>query len=521
MKGPMSMQTEPSVTNDDKTMAGRPCPRCGAMNALAQLPEQGYTCQQCGFDLAYLDYTATGGVRGVLGWVRVPGSIIHDRYRVQTVLGRGGFGSTYLVSDLRLNGRSRALKEIPPNMFDDQEPMLLSRLEHPGIPDITDRFDCDGLICLVLEFGGSQTLEGKRKEMGGRIPLPQLLPWLCQLCDVLHYLHNRQPPIIHRDLKPGNILLDENDRIRLIDFGIAKIAAPSEATHTLGRAISQGFSSPEQIAGSGTDQRSDIYGLGATVYYLLSGVHPPSLSERISNKPLQRLAELVPGIAPEIERAVTQALELNADKRQQSIKELWDVFTEFSPRSRPAGPKPATRPGRSGRRSVVAAVLLALIVLAAAIAAGIYFFRPQQVPEQQAERQPPPVDQPDKTPAATPSPPPAAPQAEVRMPPAPPQAEPQEKMKGPETVSQPTPAAPEQPQAAAPPAAKPKTVRTERKPAAAVPPRVAEKQEPPPQPQPPEKPPAAAPVQEAPAKQQKETDWGGTMQWIETRPKSP
>ena len=524
----MTMQTEPIAGNDDKTIAGRPCPRCGAINATAKLPEQGYTCQQCGFDLAYLDYTPTGGVRQVLGWVRSPGSVIHDRYRVQTVLGRGGFGSTYLVSDLRLNGRNRALKEIPPNMFDDQEPMLLSKLEHPGIPDITDRFECDGLVCLVLEFGGSQTLEGKRKELGGKIPLPLLLPWLCQLCDVLHYLHNRQPAIIHRDLKPGNILLDENNRIRLIDFGIAKVAVPSEATHTLGRAISQGFSSPEQIAGSGTDQRSDIYGLGATVYFLLSGVHPPSLSERLSNKTLKRLTDLVPDMPPEIERAVTQALDLNPEKRQQSIKELWDVFTAFSPQPGRAGTKTAGRSGRQSRRFHPAlAVAVALLILAVAIAAGIYYFRQQGVTERQAEQPPPPVGLQEKAPEPETSPPPA-PQTEVTVVPEqqpPPQVAPQEKPKEPE-ANPPPPSLPalEQPAPAAkaPPAAAPKTAPAGgRKTGGAAKPLVTEKKEPPPaEPAPLEEPPpAAAPAEETPAK--KEADWGGTMEWTGTRPKSP
>ena len=523
----MTMQTEPIAGSDDKTIAGRLCPRCGTINAMVNLPQQGYACQQCGFELAYLDYTATGGIRQVLGWVRGAGNIIHDRYKVQTVLGRGGFGSTYLVSDLRLNGRSRALKEIPPNMYDDQEPMLLSKLEHPGIPDITDRFDCDGLICLVLEFGGSQTLEGKRKELGGKIPLPLLLPWLCQLCDVLYYLHNRQPAIIHRDLKPGNILLDENNRIRLIDFGIAKVAVPSEATHTLGRAISQGFSSPEQIAGSGTDQRSDIYGLGATVYFLLSGIHPPSLSERISNKTLKRLTDLVPGIPPEIERAVTQALDLNPDKRQQSVKELWDVFIAFSPKPGAGGTKTAAQSGRRDRRYHPAVlVVLALMVLAVAIAAGIYYFRQQGVTENQAQQQPPQVGQQDKTPVQPASSQPA-PEAAVQEEQPPPRVELQDKPKEPE-ASLPLPRQPEtakQPTAAAkaPPAVEPKTARPERKAAAPVQPRVVteKKESPQDRPEPLEKPPPVPPVENVPAKEQKPADWGGAMQWQETRPKSP
>ena len=385
----MSVQTEPVAGNDDKTVIGHACPKCNTINAMAQIAQQGYLCKQCGFELAYLDYTATGGVRQVLGWVRNIGSVIHDRYQVQAVLGRGGFGSTYLVSDLRLNGRRRALKEIPPNMFDDQEPMLLSKLTHPGIPDITDRFEYNGLVCMVLEFGGTHTMESKRKEFDGKIPLKVLLPWLCQLCDILDYLHTREPPSIHRDLKPGNILLDENDRIRLIDFGIAKVANPTEATHTLGRAISAGFSSPEQIAGTGTDQRSDIYGLGATAYFLLSGVHPPSLTDRLSDKTMQRLIDLVPGLPPELDLAISKALDLNPVKRQQSVKELWDVFAALSPQSKTGKARPAVQSDRPVKgKSRVVIVIIAFVALAAVIAAGLYYFRQQGVTEKQAKSTP-------------------------------------------------------------------------------------------------------------------------------------
>lgn len=380
MTEPTSKLEDPS----DKTIVGRSCPRCKAVNAIEKLAQQGYACQQCGFELAYLDYTATGGVRQVLGWVRNVGAIIHDRYQVESVLGRGGFGSTYLVSDLRLNNRRRALKEIPPNMFDDREPMLLSKLDHPGIPDITDRFVSDDLVCLVLEFGGTQTIENKRKEYGDKIPLPLLLPWLGQLCEVLQYLHTRQPPIIHRDLKPANILLDENERIRLIDFGIAKVATPTEATHTLGRAISYGFSSPEQVTGAGTDHRSDIYSLGATAYFLLAGVHPPNLTDRLSDKTLKRLVDLVPGIPPELDQAINQSLELNPEKRQQSVKELGEVFLSLMPSTKLSGT--SLKKGEiksSGRKQTMMAIVAITILVAGA--AGAYYYWQKEIGRREAK----------------------------------------------------------------------------------------------------------------------------------------
>ena len=97
------------------------------------------------------------------------------------------------------------------------------------------------MVYLVLDFGGTQSLEGERKASGGTIAAGRLVPWMHQLCEVLAYLHGRTPPIVHRDLKPENILLDEDDRIMLIDFGIAKESADLSVTHTLARSVSHGL----------------------------------------------------------------------------------------------------------------------------------------------------------------------------------------------------------------------------------------------------------------------------------------
>lgn len=302
------------------------CPRCKTAYDRARLTPPEYKCV-CGLELAYPEMGANGEVKGVLGWLHSPGVIVHDRYRIVQLLGRGGFGSTYLVEDMKLGNKRRALKEVPEPMYDEHETRILAKLNHPSVPDITDRAVGDGMVYLVLEFGGSRTLETVRRSYPEkRVPLAQLAPWVRQLCDVLAYMHAQQPPIVHRDLKPGNILLDDQDRVMLIDFGIAKEAVASEQTRALGRAVTHGYSPPEQAMGTGTDARSDVYALGATIYYMLTGQRPPGAAERIQGAEVTPASRHVDGLPPAVDRALLQALSLNPNERQQNVHEFGKAF---------------------------------------------------------------------------------------------------------------------------------------------------------------------------------------------------
>lgn len=320
----MSAHTTPVAIPDQ---ADRICPKCQTPNEQAALEQRQYRCAGCGLELAHLDMAANGSVRGVFGWVLQRGTLVGERYRIVSVLGKGGFGVTYLADDIRLAGKRRALKEIPELLFDEYETSLLGRLNHPAIPDIIDRFDVDGMVYLVLEFGGSRTLRIELERQGGRIPVFLLLPWIEQVCAALVYLHSQDPPIIHRDLKPENILLDDNERVMLIDFGIAKETAGDKVTRTLGRAVTHGFSPPEQVLGTGTDPRSDVYALGAILYWAITGRVPPAAHERITGTVLEPPSRIFPEIPPLLEAAICQALELNLHKRQQSVAELAHCLT--------------------------------------------------------------------------------------------------------------------------------------------------------------------------------------------------
>lgn len=320
------------------------CPKCNTSNFTQHLKESGYQCPHCGFKLVYLDIAPNGMIRGILGWVRTRGDVIQERYRIKTVLGKGGFGVTYLVEDLRLDGKRWALKEIPEPLFDEYEVKLLAQLNHPAIPDVADRFTDGGMVYLILKFGGSKTLGSERARLGGKIPMSMLIPWIRQVCDALIYLHSRQPPIIHRDLKPDNILLDEHHKVMLIDFGIAKVASPSELTRTLGRAVTHGFSPPEQMMGSGTDERSDIYALGATVYFLLTGSRPPPVRERIAGTPLMPLTEILPEIPAELNEVILRSLHINPNQRQQTIQEFAQLFKQLDTGESADDPSPTRSP---------------------------------------------------------------------------------------------------------------------------------------------------------------------------------
>ncbi len=313
------------------------CPKCDTPNKGDELPGRDYRCCKCGIELAHIDVTSSGVVRGIFGWLRSVGDIISDRYRVKSILGKGGFGVTYLVEDLRLNAKRRALKEVPELLFDEQETALLSRLNHPAIPDIIDRSVSDGMVYFVLEFGGTRTLADERRRLNGRIPFAILLPWMQQLGEVLTYLHHQSPPIIHRDLKPDNVLINEDNRIMLIDFGIAKESDPTTATRTIGRAVTQGYSPPEQVMGSGTDARSDIYSYAATFYVSVTGVVPEGVQERVAGKTLTPGSALAPDLPTTVDQILIRALDLNKNNRPQDINEILQVLALRSPAAHPTG----------------------------------------------------------------------------------------------------------------------------------------------------------------------------------------
>ena len=261
------------------------------------------------------------------------GQILLNRYRIDALLGQGGMGAVYRAVDLNLNlvvavKENRDASPGAQKQF-GLEASLLARLSHQNLPRVTDYFFLPNQgQYLVMDYIEGEDLESMVTRLG---PLPeaQVVAWLRQVCDALAYLHRQSPPIIHRDIKPANIKIRPDGCALLVDFGIAKIYDPHLATTIGAKAVTPGYSPPEQYGGSTTDARSDIYALGATLYTLLTGeTLPESVQRMVGSVTLTPPRQLNPRISPLIEDAVLHAVEVATDRRFQRIEDFSVALTQ-------------------------------------------------------------------------------------------------------------------------------------------------------------------------------------------------
>lgn len=206
----------------------------------------------------------------------IPGEIFGERYRVIMQIGKGGMGRVYVVEDIRLGGKRRALKLTRPLPDECRsflpEAQMLSELDHPYLPAIVDYYPPNevGIACIVMDYIAGDTLAERFVRYRYQLPFQLVLKVMVQLCEVLIYLHGQQHPIVFRDLKPANVLLDRHNNAVLVDFGIARRYQADRMSDTL-QLGTPGFAAPEQLRGEQSDQRTDMFGLGALAYHLLSG----------------------------------------------------------------------------------------------------------------------------------------------------------------------------------------------------------------------------------------------------------
>ena len=225
-----------------------------------------------------------------------PGQILDEKYEVIKVLGQGGMGTVYLVKNSRL-GNFWAVKEVSSkwkNQIDFlAEPNMLKNLSHIGIVRIIDIFYEDDNLYIVEDYIEGNTLKEQVKAKG---PLSSELVQdiSLQLCSILDYLHSFNPPIVYRDLKPSNIMIKPNNKVVLIDFGIARIYKESQEGDTMILG-SRGYIAPEQLLNIQSNTQTDIYSLGATMFFILTGksISLPTEIMEEKNYPVQAAKRLV------------------------------------------------------------------------------------------------------------------------------------------------------------------------------------------------------------------------------------
>jgi serine/threonine protein kinase len=256
------------------------------------------------------------------------GQVLNNRYRIVRLLGQGGFGAVYRAWDTNLD-KPCAVKENLDTSPEAQrqfklEARILSDLGHPNLPGVIDHFilPYQGQY-LVMQYVEGEDLRLMLERMGEPLPLALAVDWVGQVCDALTYLHSQNPPVIHRDIKPANIritaptTLYPQGKAMLVDFGLAKVYEPNLSTASAARAITTGFSPPEQYGRGSTDALSDIYALGATLYMLLTNHIPPDAVDMLSRyvSPPHPAHDLNPQVPPAMSSVIQQAMHLEREQR--------------------------------------------------------------------------------------------------------------------------------------------------------------------------------------------------------------
>ena len=259
------------------------------------------------------------------------GQMLNNRYRIIKLLGAGGFGAVYRALDVTLSApcaikESFSTEEEFLRQF-EREAKTLANLRHPNLPKVTDYFTLEGQgQYLVMEYIEGEDLQTLLDQHVTPFPPEQALVWIEQVCAALVYLHNRTMPIIHRDIKPANIRLTAENQAILVDFGLSKTFDASTRTTRGARAITPGFSPPEQYGAGNTDIRSDLYALGATLYALVTGRDPVESIQRTLDVPLPPPSQFNPLISPALEAVILKAMAVKPTERFQSAAEFRDAL---------------------------------------------------------------------------------------------------------------------------------------------------------------------------------------------------
>jgi serine/threonine protein kinase len=270
------------------------------------------------------------------------GTFLQQRYRIDRQIGQGGMGAVYIAKDERFDS-TVAIKETL--YFSDgnfrkaieREARLLNSLKHPALPRVSDHFEEQNGQFLVMEYIPGDDLGAMLDSQGKAFPVEQVLKWADQLLDALDYLHTQDMPVVHRDIKPQNLKINSRGEAILLDFGLAK-GNPTDAGHlTAAKSIfgySRNYASLEQIQGTGTDPRSDLYSLAATLYHLLTNAAPEDALSRAMSVLSKKGDPLVPAsrVNPAVPRGVAgvlqMALDLDAAERPATAVQMREMLRD-------------------------------------------------------------------------------------------------------------------------------------------------------------------------------------------------
>lgn len=255
------------------------------------------------------------------------GSLLINRYRILEILGQGGMGSIYRAEDENL-GVHVAVKE---NLFTSEEyarqfrreAVILANLRHPNLPRVTDHFVIDGQgQYLVMDYIEGEDLR-ERIDIQGLLSDVDAVILGQAICEALSYLHSRQPQVVHRDIKPGNIKITPAGTVILVDFGLAKVTQDSQVTTTGARAMTPGYSPPEQYGTARTDPRSDIYSLGASLYMAVTGALPEdALARAMGQIDLTPVRRHDPKVSRRLAAVIEKSMAVRPEQRYQNAEEF-------------------------------------------------------------------------------------------------------------------------------------------------------------------------------------------------------